>query len=218
MTTTPRDIEARWVELDGAAGFDRDAGDPRDLGDRDRERFDRDRDIDPRDVFLDGIELPRGLEREVVMDGDDRYELNGDDSRTVAAVGAFRVIADRDLQDRRDESGDARDPDLRHLRNQGLTESVKLTGRDRAVTLTERGHRLLERHRREDRSERDQAFDACSCARFAARSAWSTKARDTGSSGKSPSGSRRIWSRSSDLTTSSQAETFGRRLGKIKGP
>ena len=42
----------------------------------------------------------------------------------------------------------------------GLTESVKLHGRDRAVTLTERGHRLLEHHRREDRRERDQAFDA----------------------------------------------------------
>jgi len=96
----------------------------------------------------------------VVLDGEERYELNGDDSRTIAAVGAFRVVAERDLQGRRDQSRDAREPDLRHLRNQGLTESVKLHGRDRAVTLTERGHRLLERHRREDRRDREQAFDA----------------------------------------------------------
>jgi hypothetical protein len=33
----------------------------------------------------------------------------------------------------------AHQPDLRRLRKQGLTESVKLHGRDRAVTLTERG-------------------------------------------------------------------------------
>jgi hypothetical protein len=94
------------------------------------------------------------------MDGDDRYELNRDDSRTLAAVGAFRVIADSDLQDRRNKSGDAREPDLRHLRAQGLTKSVSLKGRDHAVTLTKRGHHLLEAHRRDDRREREQAFDA----------------------------------------------------------
>src|SRR5262249_54062879 len=106
------------------------------------------------------LELPRGLDREVVFDGDERYELNGDDSRTMAAVGAFRVVADRDLRSRRDESADPRDPDIRHLRNQGLIESVKLHGRDRAVTLTERGHRLLEHHRRDDHGGREQTFDA----------------------------------------------------------
>jgi DNA-binding PadR family transcriptional regulator len=155
----PRDVDAQWVDL-RSVGLERDAAHPRDLGDRDRDREGRDRDFDPRDVFADGLELPRGLDREVVLDGEERYELNGDDSRTVAAVGAFRVVAERDLQSRRDDGGDARDPDLRHLRSQGLIESVKLHGRDRAVTLTERGHRLLENHRREDRSERGQAFDA----------------------------------------------------------
>ena len=92
--------------------------------------------------FLDGIELPRGLDREVVLDGDERYELNGDDSRTIGAVGALRVVAERDLQGRHDEN-DARDPDRRHLRNQALIQSVKLHGRDRAVTLTERAGVLL---------------------------------------------------------------------------
>jgi len=29
-------------------------------------------------VFLEALELPRGREREVVVDGDHRYELNGE--------------------------------------------------------------------------------------------------------------------------------------------
>ena len=153
-----RDIEARWVALDGAsAPNDREADDRHDVHDRDRDNAART--FDPRDPFVDGLELPRGLDREVVLEGDHRYELNGDDSRTLATVGAFRVVAERDLQTHRSET-DARDPDLRHLRHQGLMESVKLHGRDRAVTLTDRGHRLLERHRRDDRGGLAQTFDA----------------------------------------------------------
>lgn len=88
-----RDLDIHWIEL----GRER-ASDPRDDDARDRDEDvrerDRDsRDRDPRDVFLDGLELPRGLERELVVDGDHRYELNRDDSRSLAAVGAFRVIA-----------------------------------------------------------------------------------------------------------------------------
>jgi hypothetical protein len=56
------------------------------------------------------VGLPRGLDREVVLDGDERYELNDDDRRIIAVAGAFRVISERDLQGRRDESGDTRDP------------------------------------------------------------------------------------------------------------
>src|SRR5258706_4776910 len=97
-----------WIELGRGPGSDRDVEDPRDRDDdtRDRDRDSRGREIDPRDVFLDGLELPRGLEREVVMDGDHRYELNGDDSRSLATVGAFRVVAERDLPDPRDQSVD----------------------------------------------------------------------------------------------------------------
>jgi hypothetical protein len=39
-------------------------------------------------------------------------------------------------------------------------KSVTLHGRERAVTLTDRGHRLLERHRRDDRGGRAQTFAA----------------------------------------------------------
>jgi hypothetical protein len=66
---------------------------------------------------------------EVVLDGNDRYELNGDDSRTLATVGVFRVVAERDLQGHLSAT-DAREPNLPHLRQQGLMESVKLHGRE----------------------------------------------------------------------------------------
>ena len=150
-----RDIEMPWVELARRPGSDREEDDPRDRRDdiRDRDRDIRERDHDPRDAFLHDLELPRGPEREVVLDGDQRYELNGDDSRSLATVGEFRVVAERDLRDPRDESGDTREPDLRHLREEGLTQFVALDGRGRAVTLTERVHHLLEAHR----SDRDDA-------------------------------------------------------------
>jgi hypothetical protein len=153
------DVEMPWVELGGAPGIARDEVDARDR-DELRDRDGRDRDFDPRDVFLDGLELPRGLDREVVLDGDERYELSGEDSRTLAAIGAFRVVAERDLHERRDESLDAREPDLRHLRDEGLARFVSLEGRERAITLTERGHHVLETHRRDVPSERQQTFDA----------------------------------------------------------
>ena len=156
-----RDVEMPWTELRDEPGLDREPDDSRDRGDvRDRDRETRERDHDPRDVFLEGLELPRGLEREIVMDGDHRYELNRDDSRSLATVGAFRVVAERDLRDPREESADTRDPDLRHLRDEGLMRFVALNGRERAVTLTGRGHHLLEAHRRDRDDAREQAFYA----------------------------------------------------------
>jgi hypothetical protein len=151
--------QIKWTHL---AEFDREHDD---LRDRDADVRDRDRDgpephHDPRDVFRDGLELPRGVEREIVLDGDHRYELNGDDSRTLATVGAFRVVAERDLSDARGDSGETREPDLRHLRDEGLTRFVSLDGRERAVTLTKRGHHLLETHRRDRDKSGSQTFYA----------------------------------------------------------
>ena len=42
-----------------------------DVRDRDeaRDRDPRERDVDPRDVFIDCLALPRGLDREIVMEG-----------------------------------------------------------------------------------------------------------------------------------------------------
>lgn len=154
-----RDIEMPWIELGHGRELDHEPDDARERSDE-RERDARDRSTDPRDTFTNDLELPRGPDREIVTDGDHRYELNGDDSRTLATVGAFRVVAERDLRDPRDASNEWREPDLRHLRDEGLMRSVSLDGRERAVTLSKRGHHLLEAHRRDRDDARGQAFYA----------------------------------------------------------
>lgn len=89
-----------------------------------RGTFDRERDPrdhDPRDAFVEGLELPRGLERELVQDErENLYELNREDSRMLATIGAFRVVAARDLEAARDPNSDPRDDTLDHLREEGL--------------------------------------------------------------------------------------------------
>lgn len=118
----------------------------------------RDRDDDPRDVFMRDLNLPRGQEREIVHDARGReYTLRGSESRTLSTTGAFRVVPSRELRDRDGRPADPRRGDLRHLREQGLIETVRVHGqRDVAVTLTDRGRELLESrrsHRHEPRQE-----------------------------------------------------------------
>ena len=79
-------------------------GDPREYDERDRDdarpRVDDERDRDDhdtRDGLMHDLDLPRGEERELVVDCDRADELNGEDSRTLAAVGAFRVVPAHDL-------------------------------------------------------------------------------------------------------------------------
>lgn len=127
--------------------------------DRDRDDRERDRD-DPRDPFVDSLDLPRGLERELVQDDrENLYELNGEDSRMLATIGAFRVISERDLHDARDASLDPRDDTLEHLRDEGLIRFVAIDGNERAAVLTDRGWDVLDAHRR-DRDDGDQEFHA----------------------------------------------------------
>lgn len=127
---------------------------------RDREEDGRERDRDPRDVFLHDLDLPRRLERELVQDERERtYEINGEDSRTLATVGAFRVVSERDLRDPREESLEPRwDADLRHLRDEGLIRTVPLDGNERALVLTERARSLIDAHRRDRDDERRQEY------------------------------------------------------------
>jgi len=88
--------------------------DARERDERERELDPRDR--DPRDPFVHRLDLPHGLERELVQDERERLsELNGEDSRMLATIGAFRVVAERDLDDVRDASADPRDSTLHHL-------------------------------------------------------------------------------------------------------
>ena len=135
----PRDDDAR----------ERDDAWTRDLGGR-AGRDDRNPPDDPRDVFVRELNLPRGAERELVRDQErDRiYELNGTDSRLLATVGAFRVVAESDLESGRDRTDDAR-RSLEHLEGQDLTRSALRGPGERVVFLTGRGRDLLEAHRLE---------------------------------------------------------------------
>ena len=140
------DFDPRWTD------------DPRDRDDRDRELSrgsrgglsnprERER-LDIRDVFTRDLELPRGPERERVWARDSDVRLRGSEVRTLATVGAFRVVPAGDLRDGQDRPLDPHRGDLRHLRDSGLVETIPAIGDDRAlVMLTERGRDVLERNR-----------------------------------------------------------------------
>src|SRR5215813_11423772 len=105
----------------------RDADDPRERDEDPRDRDARERDrSDPRDVFLRELDLPRGPERERVFDGDREYTLRGSESRTLATVGAFRVVPAQDLRDRDDRPLDPRNTELRHLRELSLVDTARM--------------------------------------------------------------------------------------------
>jgi hypothetical protein len=59
-----------------------------------------------------------------VHDRDRQYTLRGSESRTLATVGAFRVVSSRDLRDHDGSPADPRSGDLRHLRE--LHQSVSV--------------------------------------------------------------------------------------------
>lgn len=159
--SAPREDLPHDRERDDERHDARDRADHRDRDDArspDRERDPRDRDR-PRDEFTRGLNLPRERDREIVRDSRGReYSLRGSESRTLATVGAFRVVPTRDLRDRDDRPADPRNGDLRHLREQGLIETVRIPGyREQAVVLTDRGRDLLEANRDRDR-DRGQTF------------------------------------------------------------
>ena len=117
---------------------------------------------DPRDVFTKDLDLPRGPERRPVRERNRVYEINGEESRALATIAAFRVVAQSDLHDLRDDSHSSR-RSLKHLENEGLIRTSPLNSEDRAVALTDRGRDLLEanRHERDERSyEPRQTFYA----------------------------------------------------------
>jgi hypothetical protein len=110
--------------------------------------------------FSRHLYLPRGPGRELVRDRDQEYTLRGSETRTLATVGTFRVVSSRDLRDHHDGPADPRSGDLRHLREEGLIETVRVLGyRDHAVVLTKEGRSLLESHRDLDH-EHQQTFHA----------------------------------------------------------
>ena len=127
--------------------------DVRDRGDEWSRVYDpRDRDDDPRDALMRDLDLPRRDERELVVDRDRIYELDGEDSRALAAVGAFRIVPEHDLDLPRDT--------LDNLHDQRLVESVDLGDSERGLTLTTEGRDLLDSHSLEREGERSQLFHA----------------------------------------------------------
>jgi hypothetical protein len=147
--------DARW----GDDPRDRDDG-SRDLSrgsrggsdPRERER------VDPRDVFMADVDLPRGLDREHVHSHDHDYTLRGSETRTLTTVGAFRVVPANDLRDKFDQSLDPRHGELWHLRDSGLVHTVRLDRDTSVVTLTKEGRDLLESRQRDADSPERQAF------------------------------------------------------------
>jgi hypothetical protein len=150
MNFDPRDFnEKRDIDHQSIYGFSR--------GEDQRERHEREaRDPDPRDAFVRSVDLPRGLERELVQDSRERlYELNGDESRMLATIGAFRVVSERDL----DVFRGARES-LQHLRDEELIRSVPIGHDEEAVVLTDRGWDVLDSHRLERDGAERQEFHA----------------------------------------------------------
>ena len=119
-----RDGGSRELSRGGRGG-----GDSRE---RDRER------AEPREVFTGHVDLPRGLEREHVWVRDHDHMLRGSESRTLASVGAFRVIPADDLRDTFDKPLDPRHGELWHLRESGLVQTVRLD-RDSTVRHADEG-------------------------------------------------------------------------------
>jgi DNA-binding MarR family transcriptional regulator len=133
--------------------------DPRDRGDSERGlsrgpsgNRDRNNEHSPDDAFTKDLDLPRGRERRPVRERDHVYEIDGAESRTLATIGAFRVVAESDLHNLREDCQSSR-RSLKHLEKEGLISRSPLSSDDRAVTLTDRGRDLLEANRYE-RGER----------------------------------------------------------------
>lgn len=134
--------------------------DDRNLGRRSPDPRERERKRgEPRDVFVDRVSLPRGPEREHIRFRDRDYTLRGSESRTLASVGAFRVVPTHDLRDKFDKPLDPRHGELWHLRDSGLVETVRLDRDTSAVTLTKEGRDLLEGSRRDADSPDRQTFN-----------------------------------------------------------
>jgi DNA-binding MarR family transcriptional regulator len=133
--------DPRWAEDRGRGdSCDRSRGGHTGTSDRDRDGT--------HDVFTRDLDLPLGGRRELVRERERVYEINGDESRMLATVGAFRVVPESDLLDPQEGGRDSR-RSLQRLEDEGLIRRSRLSPDDRVVTLTDRGRDLLEANRRE---------------------------------------------------------------------
>ena len=107
------------------------------------------------------LALPRGDSREPVRVRGAVYRLRESEARTMATVGAFRVVRADDVQPMR-SSRDAWSGDLRSLAEQGLVQlrTVEVNREPIAVVvLTRSGKHLLDAHR-QPTTGRAQEFHA----------------------------------------------------------
>ena len=91
--------DPRWDDVRDRDGQKLDDGRARMYDERDRD------DHGPRDGLMHDLDLPRGHDRQLVVNRARTYELNGEDSRTLAAVGAFRVVPERRHRNQRRDAG-----------------------------------------------------------------------------------------------------------------
>lgn len=138
--------DCRWSDPREYDARDRDYKWPRVYDPRDRDEH------DPREALMRDLDLPRGDERELVVDRERVYELDGEDSRALAAVGAFRVVPEHDL--------DLPHDTLENLHDQRLVELVDLGDSERGLTLTGDGRDLLDSHSLDRDREPSQTFYA----------------------------------------------------------
>lgn len=127
----------------------------------DPERSDRPSAERHRGIPMDRLSLPRGSDRQAVRVRDRDYRLRESESRTLATIGAFRVVRADDVQPVH-SSRDAWTGDLRALADQHLVEfrTVEVNREPIAVVvLTRHGKELLDAHRTAV-DERPQAFYA----------------------------------------------------------
>lgn len=159
---------SRSPELDISSEQPRDRGDG---GDRDLPRGGRGagtnrrerQSLEPGEVFVQQLEISRSPTRIDIKVNARSYRLRDSEIRTLAIVGAFRVVDARDLP------STARDPhsgDLRSLRQQKLIQTVSPQFRQGeravAITLTKEGRALLCHYQwpREGDGGADQMFYA----------------------------------------------------------
>lgn len=115
-----------------------------------------------REPLTRDLDLPRGPARERVHRTSWTGALRGSEVQVLATVGAFRVVPVEELH-RPDDARTLHRQDVDYLKRQGLVQTTPyVVGRERTtlVTLTDRGHSLLEESRVRRKDERAQVFYA----------------------------------------------------------
>lgn len=111
-------------------------------------------------VPMDGLSLPRTDVRERVTVHERVYHLRGSEARTLATVGAFRLVPAAQLDEPR---GDFWSGDLQRLHAQGLIERKTITVNHqptRVVVLTRDGQALLAAKQDQDAGRPRQQYHA----------------------------------------------------------